>query len=89
MMLVWFRFNLGMNGESKNARSFRVSRQIIFDIDAKTALHRWSGDPTAASLSLGATATHSYYFVIVPHGNSLDGGETHQSTFAALREFYP
>lgn len=49
----------------------------------------WSNIPSASSLPLSQNATYSYYFVIVPHGQTLNGGEVHQSTFEAIQTSPP
>ena len=49
----------------------------------------WQDRPQAASLEDGKTRTWSFYFVVVPAGQALDGSEVRQSTFKAVQTALP
>ena len=45
----------------------------------------WKGQDRAREIKVGETETFSYYFVVIPGGQTLDGGEPHQNTFRAVQ----
>ena len=45
----------------------------------------WKGQDRAREIRVGETETFSYYFVVVPGDQTLDGGESHQNTFKAVQ----
>ena len=47
---------------------------------------RWESIPSAQEIPSGQNMSHPYFFVVVPAGQSLSGGESHQATFAAIRK---
>ncbi|GHJ86587.1 hypothetical protein NliqN6_2989 [Naganishia liquefaciens] len=49
----------------------------------------WESRKEARELPLGRNRTWEYYFVVVPSGETLNGGETHQSTFGAVQTAPP
>lgn len=49
----------------------------------------WQGRKEAQELQVGRNRTWDYYFVVVPSGERLDGGQTPQNTFRALQTAPP
>lgn len=48
----------------------------------------WEGNERADEVRTGErNQTWPFYFVVVPEGQALNGGEVHQSTFNAIREY--
>ena len=49
----------------------------------------WKCQDRATELTPGGSETYSFYFVVVPGGETLDGGEPHQNTFRAVQTALP
>ncbi|KAJ9110466.1 hypothetical protein QFC19_001592 [Naganishia cerealis] len=49
----------------------------------------WSDRQQARELPIGRNKTWGYYFVVVPTGDQLTGGEVHQNTFSAIQTAPP
>lgn len=49
----------------------------------------WRDQDRATELTPGGTEMYSYYFVVVPGGQTLNGGERHQNTFRAVQTALP
>ncbi|KAJ9097297.1 hypothetical protein QFC21_004966 [Naganishia friedmannii] len=49
----------------------------------------WSNRSEATELPVGRNRTWGYYFVVVPTGDRLTGGEVHQNTFSAIQTAPP
>lgn len=49
----------------------------------------WKDQDRATELTQGGRETYSFYFVVVPGGETLDGGEPHQNTFRAVQTALP
>ncbi|KAJ9119663.1 hypothetical protein QFC22_003373 [Naganishia vaughanmartiniae] len=49
----------------------------------------WSNRSEARDLPVGRNRTWGYYFVVVPAGDQLTGGEVHQNTFSAIQTAPP
>lgn len=49
----------------------------------------WETRREARELPVGRNRTWGYYFVVVPSGETLNGGETHQNTFSAVQTAPP
>jgi hypothetical protein len=69
----------------EEVQSWKAVTNAQGSVEIRPEENWWRDQDRAEEIQMGETETYSYYFVVVPAGQTLNGGEPHQSTFQAVQ----